>query len=180
AQVRGGSSPASASQRWPAETGNAGLWSGDASTYAASMPTMAIVHSGIDATRPDFAGRILANVNLTTLPNNSPGDGRGHGTFVAGVAAGAATGNAGAAPTAKIVSLDVMDDNGMGRTSDIITACQWILDHKNDYNIKVANFSLHSAVPGNFTTDALDRAVEKLWSNGITVVAAAGNYGANG
>ena len=179
-KVSGSSSPYSTTQLWPAETGNAALWSADASTYAASMPTIAMVDSGIDATRPDFAGRILANVNLSTLPNNSPGDGRGHGTFVAGVAAGAATGNAGAAPTAKIVSLDVMDDNGIGRTSDVIAACQWILDHKNDYNIKVANFSLHSAVPGNFTTDPLDRAVEKLWFSGITVVAAAGNYGADG
>jgi serine protease AprX len=179
-KVSGSSSPYSTTQLWPAETGNAALWGADASTYAGSMPAIAIVDSGIDANRSDFAGRVVANVNLSTLDNNSPGDGRGHGTFVAGIAAGAAPGNAGAAPSAKIVSLDVMDDNGMGRTSDIITACQWILDHRAQYNIKVANFSLHSGVPSNFTTDPLDRAVEKLWFSGVTVVAAAGNYGANG
>jgi serine protease AprX len=179
-KVSGLAAPYTTTQLWPAETGNAALWSSDASTYASSQPTIAIVDSGIDANRADFAGRVVANVNLSTLSLNSPGDGRGHGTFVAGMAAGAAAGVAGAAPTAKIVSLDVMDDNGMGRTSDVISACQWILEHKAQYNIKVANFSLHSGVPSNFATDPLDRAVEKLWFSGVTVVAAAGNYGVNG
>ena len=114
---------------------------------------------------------------ITRLLPNSPGDGRGHGTFVAGIAAGTAAGYAGAAPQAKLVSLDVMDDNGMARTSDVIAAAQWIYEHKNEKNIRVANFSLHSTVPSNFTNDPLDKAVEKLWFAGVTVVAAAGNYG---
>ena len=54
---------------------------------------------------------------MTSLPNNSPGDGRGHGTFVASIAAGAAPGYAGAAPTAPLVSIDVADDSGMAMTS---------------------------------------------------------------
>ena len=32
-------------------------------------------------------------------------------------------------------------------------------------------------MPSNFTEDPLDQAVEKLWFSGVTVVAAAGNYG---
>jgi serine protease AprX len=111
------------------------------------------------------------------LVPNSPGDGRGHGTFVAGIAAGNGPNYAGAAPAAKLVSLDVMDDNGMARTSDVIAAAGWIYNHKDEYNIRVANFSLHSTVPSNFTKDPLDKAVEKLWLSGVTVVAAAGNYG---
>jgi serine protease AprX len=164
-------------QLWPYESGNAAMWYDDLNTYASKMPAIAIVDSGIDTTKKDFAGRLVASVNLSTLPGNSPGDGRGHGTFVAGIAAGAAAGYAGAAPAAKLVSIDVMDDNGMGKTSDIIAACQWILDNKDKYNIKVANFSLHSATPSKATVDPLDKAVEKLWFAGVTVVAAAGNYG---
>ena len=64
----------------------------------AATPTIAIVDSGIQASRADFGGRVLAEVNLTSLAPNSPGDGRGHGTFVAGIAAGSADGYAGAAP----------------------------------------------------------------------------------
>jgi hypothetical protein len=75
-------------------------------------PTIAFVDSGIESRR-DFGDRILADVDLTSLPDNSPGDGFGHGTIVAGLAAGSAPGYTGAAPTAGIVSLDVMDDRGM-------------------------------------------------------------------
>ena len=70
-----------------------------------------------------------------------------------------------------------MDQNGVALTSDVIAACQWILANKAAYNIKVANFSLHAATATHFYFDPLDRAVEKLWFNGVTVVAAAGNYG---
>src|SRR5207244_3850242 len=78
---------------------------------------------------------------------------------------------------AKLVSLDVMDDNGMARTSDVIAACEWIAQHRVARNIRVVNLSLHSTMPSNFTNDPLDRAVEKLWFSGVTVVVAAGNYG---
>ena len=116
-------------------------------------------------------------MNFSTLPDNSAGDGRGHGTFVAGIAAGGADGYTGGTPQAKLVSLDVMDDHGVARTSDVIAACQWILANKDKYNIRIANFSLHSATPSNFVRDPLDKAVEKLWFNSVFVVAAAGNYG---
>ena len=99
---------------------------------------------------------------------------------MAGIAAGSKTGYAGAAPTAPIVSIDVMDDNGMAMTSDVIAAADWILANKGTYNIKVANFSLQSTVAASFMYDPLDKAVEKLWFSGVVVVAAAGNYGENG
>jgi len=142
-----------------------------------AAPTIAFVDSGIDAGRTDFGDRILASVDLTSLPDNSPGDGYGHGTLVAGLAAGSASRYAGAAPTAGIVSLDVMDDHGMARTSDVIAAAQWILDNRDEYDIRVANFSLHSATASSFRWDPLDKAVEKLWFSGVTVVASAGNEG---
>src|SRR6185437_15537539 len=52
-----------------------------------------------------------------------------------------------------------------------------ILNNKDQYNIKVANFSMHSGIGVNSYNDPLDQAVEKLWFAGVTVVAAAGNYG---
>jgi serine protease AprX len=166
-------------QLWPYESGNDKLWMGDDATYKGKFPAIAIVDSGVQ-NRDDFNGRLVASVNLCTLPNNSAGDGRGHGTFVAGIAAGGKDGRAGAAPLAPIVSVDVMDDSGQALTSDVIAGAQWILANKAKYNIRVANFSLHSLRPSNFTTDPLDRAVEKLWFGGVTVVAAAGNYGVAG
>jgi serine protease AprX len=147
------------------------------SSPPANAPTIAVVDSGIQANRSDFSGRILAQVNLTSLGPNSAGDGFGHGTFVAGIAAGAAGGYAGAMPTANLLSIDVMNDLGQGTVSDVIRACDWILANKAKYNIQVANFSLHAASMASVMFDPLDQAVEKLWLNGVVVVAAAGNYG---
>jgi serine protease AprX len=159
-------------QQWPYVTGNANLWASNA-----SVPTIAVVDSGVNAAGAGLGNRLLANVNVSSLPNNSAGDGRGHGTFVASIAASSAFGHAGAAPKAKVVSLDVSDDQGMSYVSDVINAAQWIYDHKSQYNIKVANFSLTSSAVSSFQNDPLDKAVEKLWFSGVTVVAAAGNYG---
>jgi serine protease AprX len=164
----------SSDQMWPYESGTAKLWG-----TAGTMPTIAIVDSGIDANRADFdyGARVLPQVTLTTRTPNSPGDGRGHGTFVASIAAGSAPHYAGAAPTARILPIDVMDDTGTALTSDVISACDYILANKAALNIRVANFSLHSAAENNFYNDPLDKAVEKLWFAGVFVVAAAGNYG---
>jgi serine protease AprX len=162
---------------WPYTTGVENLWGSDL-LPAPQAPAIAVVDSGIDTTKTaDFGDRIAANVNLSTLTGNSAGDGRGHGTFVASIAAGGAAGHAGASPTSKIVSLDVMDDQGMAYTSDVIAAADWILEHKGQYNIRVANFSLAAAAESSFQNDPLDKAVEKLWFDGVVVVAAAGNYG---
>jgi serine protease AprX len=164
-------------QRWPFVSGVQKFW---ANGTSAATPTIAIVDSGIDAFRADFGGRVVASVNLSSLANNSPGDGRGHGTFVAGIAAGSGDGYAGAAPASKIVSLDVMDDQGMAMTRDVIAAADWILANKDKYGIRVANFSLHSSQTNSFMYDPLDQAVERLWTAGVVVVTAAGNYGVDG
>jgi serine protease AprX len=161
-------------QRWPFVSGVQKFW---ASGTSAATPTIAVVDSGIDASRADFGGRVVAQVNLSTLANNSPGDGRGHGTFVAGIAAGSGDGYAGAAPASNLVSLDVMDDSGMANTRDVIAAADWILKNKDAYGIRVANFSLHSSQSNSFMYDPLDQAVERLWFAGVVVVTAAGNYG---
>jgi serine protease AprX len=166
-------------QQWPYVAGVAKLWTG-ATTAGLGAPTIAIVDSGIDVSRADFGDRVAANVSMTTLTPNSPGDGRGHGTFVAGIAAGGAAGYYGVAPRAKIVSLDVMDDHGMALTSDVIGAADWIYQNGGAYGIRVANFSLHGTVATSFMFDPLDKALERLWFSGVVVVAAAGNYGVGG
>jgi serine protease AprX len=157
-------------------------WGSSQRKQAAGVtPTIAIVDSGVDATRvQDFGARLLGQVNLTSLQPNSPGDGRGHGTMVASIAAGAADKHSGADPDAPLLSLDVINDNGQGLTSDVIAAADWILQNKSTYNIRVANFSLEGATDSSFLFDPLAKAVEQLWFNGVVVVAAAGNYAANG
>ena len=53
----------------------------------------------------------------------------------------------------------------------------WILANKDRLNIRVANFSLAGTAETSFQYDPLDKAVERLWFSGVVVVAAAGNHG---
>jgi serine protease AprX len=166
--------PVYSTQLWPWTINAAVDWTNG----SPKAPTIAVVDSGIDpAHTADFGNRIIGQVNMvSSATGNSPGDGYGHGTFVAGIAAGAAPAYAGVAPKANLLSVDVMNDQGMASVADVIHACDWILANKSTYNIQVANFSLHSVNKASVLFDPLDAAVEKLWLNGVVVVAASGNY----
>jgi serine protease AprX len=166
-------------QQWPYQAQLSKFWD-QIQNYGVQAPTVAVVDTGVDSTRPDFGNRVVKQVTMTSLAPNSPGDGRGHGTFVAGILAGSASNYVGGVPNAKIVSLDVMNDSGQGLTSDVIAAADWIYQNKDAYGIRVANFSLHASTSSSFRYDPLDKAVEKLWLSGVVVVAAAGNYATNG
>jgi len=167
---------------WPYITGVTGFWQkpGAKAAPAPQAPAIAIVDSGVDAANPMFGGRVVKQLSLTSLTPNANGDGRGHGTFVAGLAAGMIGSWGGSSPTSKIVSLDVMNDQGKAMTSDVIAAADWIYQHKDEYGIRVANFSLHAQGESSFLLDPLDRAVERLWFSGVVVVTAAGNYAVDG
>jgi subtilisin family serine protease len=168
----------SALQQWPSVVGAEASWASAKANVA--VPTIAFVDSGIEAGRADFGGRVVHEETLTTLTPNSPGDGRGHGTLVASIAAGEGAGYAGVVPGAKLVSIDVLDDSGRARTSDVIAAADWIYRNKDAYGIRVANFSLHATTPTSFRVDPLNRAVQKLWFSGVVVIAASGNYAVDG
>jgi serine protease AprX len=144
-------------------------------------PAIAIVDSGIDASKAaDFGSRIVASVNFSSLAPNLSGDQLGHGTMVAGLAAGSGgvlSKYRGGAPGSPLVDVKVTDNQGQALTADLIAAIDWLIANKGKYNIRVANFSLVGNVEASFLYDPLDKAVEKLWFNGVVVVAAAGNNG---
>jgi hypothetical protein len=146
-------------QLWPWAAGAPVDWTG----RSPQTPTIAIVDSGIDASRTDFGGRVLAQVNLSTLMPNATGDDYGHGTFVAGIAADSAAGYAGVSPKSNLLSIRVMNDQGEATVSDIVNACDWILANKSTYNIRVVNMSFHAVNRASVLFDPLDQAVEKLW-----------------
>jgi subtilisin family serine protease len=74
-----------------------------------------------------------------------PYDDDGHGTHVAGVIAGNGYDSngqkAGAAPDANLVALKVLDANGAGTISSVISALDWVLANHRAYNIRVVNLS---------------------------------------
>ena len=166
----------SGSQIWQDAANVVSDWS--ALPTGTSYPTIAIVDSGI-TNFGELGTRLVKSVNLLTATATTTYGAYGHGTFVASIAAGEDTGYTGAEPQAKIVSLKVLDGAGTGSKSDVIAAADWILQNKATYNIRIANFSIGTG-GDSIQYDALDKAVESLWLNGVTVVVAAGNYAVNG
>jgi serine protease AprX len=144
-------------------------------------PAIAIIDSGVDATKlADFGSRVVARVNFSSLAPGVAGDQLGHGTMVAGLAAGAGGPFAkyrGSAPVSPILDLKVTDSQGQALTADVIAAIDWLLANKGKYNARVANFSLVGTTEASFMSDPLNKAVERLWLSGVVVVAAVGNNG---
>jgi serine protease AprX len=83
----------------------------------------------------------------------------------------------GVAPQVNLVDVKVMDDLGIGTTSDVIAGLQWIYENKDVYNIRIVNLSLNSTVAESYHVSPLDAALEVLWFNGMVVVVSAGNNG---
>jgi serine protease AprX len=151
------------------------------STSSTKPVAIAVVDTGIDKDRKaDFGGRVIQSQEFASLAptRGSATDYSGHGTIVAGIAAGASAPYPGAAPTANIVSLRVMNEEGKAITSDVIAAVDWIFENRRSLNIRVVNFSLHSPYPNYSLHDPLNEAVRQLWLTGTVVVAASGNSGA--
>ena len=106
----------------------------------------------------------------------------GHGTHLAGIIwnhfTEAKTGvNLGIAPDAQILSVRVLNENGMGTYTDIIEGIQFVIENQKQLNVRVMNLSLSATASVPYFVDPLNRAVEAAWANGIVVVAAAGNSG---
>ncbi|MEV4380646.1 S8 family serine peptidase [Streptosporangium sp. NPDC049644] len=136
---------------------------------------VAVLDTGIDATHPDFAGKIADSRSF--VPDSPVKDGHGHGTHVASTIAGsgAASGGThkGVAPGAQLVVGKVLDDAGSGQDSWIIEGMEWAASSGS----KVVSMSL-GAGPSD-GTDPISQAVNDLSaSTGTLFVIAAGNSGA--
>jgi serine protease AprX len=104
-----------------------------------------------------------------------------HGTHCAGTLASSGYSSKGKyrgiAPEANILSIKVLDEKGNGKTSDILSAVQWIIDSKEVYKTKIVNFSLGAIAQYRERKDPLVKAANRAIDNGMVVVAAVGNSG---
>ncbi len=110
----------------------------------------------------------------------------GHGTHIAGIIAGNGLASSqedcfrtfyGVARDAHIVNVRVLDSQGHGTVSGVISGINWVIQNKSRLNIRVLNISLGHPVGESYKTDPLCQAVEAAWKAGIVVVCAAGNEG---
>lgn len=128
-----------------------------------------IIDTGINTTHNDFGGR--AQHGYDFIDNDADAsDCNGHGTHVAGTVGGSSYG------VAKAVTLHavrVLDCQGSGSYDAVIAGIDWVTS--NASGPAVANMSL-----GGGASAAVDDAVRRAISSGITFAVAAGNdYGAD-
>ena len=105
----------------------------------------------------------------------------GHGTHLAGVIAGhdPLSGFEGVAPGARVISVKVAGADGITSLDRVLLGMEWIRRHRKDegLNIRVINLSLGTDEGEDYRRDILAWAAERLWRDGIAVVASAGNQG---
>jgi subtilisin family serine protease len=146
---------------------------------------IAIMDSGIYPNHVAFLdqatnrSRIIANVDFTAEGRTD--DPYGHGTHVASAAAGnGMVANArfiGIAPKANLINLRVLNSQGLGSVSAVLSAMEWVLTNHARYNIRVVNMSFGMPAINSYRIDPLCLAARRLVDAGIVVVAAAGNNG---
>lgn len=146
--------------------------------------TIAIIDTGIDYTHADLGGCFGSTCKVMDgwdFVNNDadPMDDHGHGTHVAGTAAGSGLGGLkGVAPDAKLVSYKTCDNSGSCSMSNVISAIEKATDPNQDgytadhYSI----ISMSLGAPGD-PNDAISQAADNSVKAGVVVVAAAGNDG---
>jgi serine protease AprX len=142
--------------------------------------SVAVLDTGVSAV-DDLAGRVMAGPDLSGENKNAV-DSYGHGTVMAGIIAGDGTDSqptprTGVAPAAKIISVKVAGANGATDVSTVLAGLSWVGAFKDTYNIRVLNLSWGVPSTQDPRIDPLNYAVERLWTLGVTVVAAVGNSG---
>jgi hypothetical protein len=136
--------------------------------------TVAVIDSGICASHPELAGRILNGWDFLES-DSTPQDDFGHGCSVAGIIAANMNngiGIAGVAPNAQIMPLRVLNASGAGSYSDVAPAIVYAADN----GAQVINLSLGGLNPSMTLESAINYAISK----GVIVIASAGNSGTEG
>ncbi|MEM1312112.1 MAG: S8 family serine peptidase [Patescibacteria group bacterium] len=153
---------------------------------------IAIIDSGVDYNHPDLAanidlkdpalGIVAGNINgynycngvgCVDPKNEDPMDNHGHGTSVAGVAAGVgqnSLGATGVCPKCKIMPIKVIDSTSFGDVMTISAGIYYAIDN----GARVINLSLAA---GGMTSNFISTAIAEAISKNIIVVSAAGNCG---
>lgn len=151
---------------------------GDPNRFSREDVVIAIIDTGIDTGHQDLTGKVIAWKDWVN-GRTSPYDDHGHGTHVAGIAAGRGAANAaytGVAPGASLVGLKVLNSAGSGSLSDVQAAVEWCIANKDAYNIRIISMSLGTSQSSD-GTDGVSQAVNRAVDSGIVAVVAAGNSG---
>lgn len=157
--------PAEQEIPWGVKRVNAsGAWN---STEGAGVK-VAVIDTGMDYTHPDLKANYAGGYNAI-VTTATPMDDQGHGTHVSGTigAARDSKGVVGVSPGVSLYAVKVLDENGSGEYSAIISGIEWAVQNK----MNIINLSLGS----NEDVKAVRNVITAAYTAGVTIVCAAGN-----
>ncbi|MEW6052551.1 MAG: S8 family serine peptidase [Nitrospirota bacterium] len=133
---------------------------------------VAILDTGVQANHEDLAANVIMGRSFLD-DSHGLSDSHGHGTWLAGIIAAITDNNYGIAgiglDRVKIMPVTVMNADGTGQDSDIISGIIWAAD--NGADVILMGFSNPGFSP------FLQEAVDYAWSKNVVLVAATGNEG---
>jgi subtilisin family serine protease len=134
---------------------------------------------GPDLNNDGVSDRIVYSYDFSGNNDADANDFTGHGTHVAGIAAGSFN-TIGVAGGANLIILKVFPDSSdSAQNSDINEALQWVAQNAATYNIVAVNLSLgNGSNNASVTTSPFASAMQAVKNQGVAVLAAAGDsYG---
>lgn len=137
--------------------------------YTGKGVSIYVIDSGIDFSHPDFGGRAQSGWDFVDNDSDAS-DCHGHGTHVAGTAAGR---QYGIAPEADIYSVRVLNCENKGWGSQILKSFDWVIEHaKQRGQPAVINYSISRSTRWSPIDEAVDKLVTQ---HHISFVHAAAN-----
>eukprot|EP00803_Ostreobium_quekettii_P008849 evm.model.scf_195.14 EVM.evm.TU.scf_195.14 scf_195:97146-100338(-) len=128
-----------------------------------------VADTGVNTKHVEFRGRIRQGQDFTGGRQRSVEDENGHGTHCAGIASGS---NYGVAKGSLVHPVKVLDSKGIGTSSTVLGGLAWVLDdHLKHTHPSVLSLSLASSF-----SPSVNDAMELLYTRGILIVVAAGNF----
>lgn len=143
---------------------------------------VSVIDTGINASHPDIAGRVIKWVDFVNGNNASAYDDNGHGTHVAGTVGGNGSRGTttGVAPNVSLFGVKVLNSAGSGSFSNVTFGIQWSVENNAD----IISMSLGGGNFSNSNCDSYDSSMKNAITNAValnvTVIAAAGNDGSSG
>ncbi|KAL7629541.1 hypothetical protein AAE478_001062 [Parahypoxylon ruwenzoriense] len=136
-------------------------------------PTYAyILDTGIRVTHQEFGGRATFGKNFIDGSQNT--DDNGHGTHTAATVGGDTVG---VDNSTNLIAVKVLDKDSAGTWSGIIAGIDWAVNDAQKQN-RVSRSVINMSIGGP-KFQALDDCVSRAVSAGMTIVAAASNYGSD-
>jgi thermitase len=141
------------------------------STTGSSEVVVAVLDTGVLASHPDMAGKVIPGYDFVNN-DGDPTDDNGHGTSVAGLISAATHNSEGMAAVtwrSPVLAVKVLGSNGSGSYSTVSQGITWATDQ----GARIINLSLG----GISSSRTLQDAVNYAWDRKVVIIAAAGNNG---